>query len=201
MSEATRRVETDFDAERARRLYEEYAYVLDYLPTGRRSPDAHRHIASPTVQLVGEDYFTLLEAETRPNTPIEAQEKVNVGKEAREKIERILGRISYEELTATAKAELPVVVEKIVQNNEQRFVDFLNKAPALTPRMHSLELLPGIGKKSMWQIIDQRERKAFSSFKDVQARTPLNDAVKTIARRIVEELGEESKYRLFTRTA
>lgn len=47
------------------RLYEEYAYVLDYLQYGRPATDKPRHLALPTVQVIGESYFTLLEAEVR----------------------------------------------------------------------------------------------------------------------------------------
>jgi putative nucleotide binding protein len=65
--------------------------------------------------------------------------------------------------------------------------------------MHSLELLPGIGKKTMWQIINTRESKPFENFTDIQSRTGISDPVKIIARRIIEELTGESKYRLFIR--
>jgi len=182
-----------------KRLYEEYAYVLDFLPTGRSSPDRLRHVAAPTIQVLGEDYFTLLEAELKLGCSVETQERIYVGKERREKVDRIIGRISYEELTASAKAELPVVLEKLTENQEKKFVDFFNRAQAVTSRMHALEILPGIGKKSMWQIVNQRERKPFDSFADIQARAGLAYPAKTIAKRIIEELSEESKYRLFTR--
>jgi len=88
----------------------------------------------------------------------------------------------------------------LTKNQEQRFLDFFNQAQAVTPRMHALELLPGIGKKSMWQIVNERERKPFISFKDIRERAGVSDPIKIIARRILEELSQESKYRLFTRT-
>ncbi len=201
MINSTRPAQTSVDAERSKRLYEEYAYVLDFLPTGRHSGDRLRHVVAPTVQVVGEDYFTLLEAELRPGLSVELHERINVGKDSRQKIDRVIGRISYAELTASAKAELPVVLEEMIQKQEPRFVDFLNKVQPLTPRMHSLELLPGVGKKSMWQLVDQRERKPFTSFRDILRRTPLGDPASKIARRIVEELEEQPKYRLFTRAA
>jgi len=198
-------IQTDRPPERgtglevSKRLYEEYAYVLDFLPTGRSSPDRPRHMAAPMIQVLGEEYFTLLEAELKPEVSVETQERIYVGKERREKVDRIIGRISYEELTASAKAELPVVLEKLIENQEKRFVDFFNKAQAVTQRMHALEILPGIGKKSMWQIVNERERKPFESFTDIQKRTSLAYPAKTIAKRIIEELSGESKYRLFTR--
>jgi putative nucleotide binding protein len=65
--------------------------------------------------------------------------------------------------------------------------------------MHALELLPGIGKKSMWQIINARERKPFTSFKDIQDRTSVGDPIKVIAKRILDELTGGEKYRIFSR--
>lgn len=181
------------------RLYEEYAYVLDFLQFGRPGTDKPRHLALPTVQVIGETYFTLLEAEIRTGTQGILHERVYIGKERREKINRIIGRISYNDLTANAKAELLPVLEDLIANQEQRFVSFFNNSQAITPRMHALELLPGIGKKSMWQIINAREKKPFTSFKDVHERTNVGDPVKVVAKRILDELGGEEKYRVFSR--
>jgi putative nucleotide binding protein len=65
--------------------------------------------------------------------------------------------------------------------------------------MHALELVPGIGKKYMWQLINEREKKPFESFADLQKRTELPNPVKLITKRVMEELEGDSKYRLFTR--
>lgn len=182
-----------------KRTYEEHAYVLDYLPTGRNTYDRHRHMAAPTVQVVGEDHFTLLDLELKPGVDVALHERLYVGKDKRDKVERIIGRINYDELTATAKVELPVMVEELVKKRESHFVDFFNRSQPITPRMHAVELLPGIGKKSMWHIIDTREKKPFESFTDIQARAGVPAPAKTISRRIIEELTGESKYRLFIR--
>ena len=181
------------------RLYEEYAYVLDYLQFGRPATDKPRHLALPTVQVIGETYFTLLEAEVRVGIQVSLHERVYIGKDRREKINRIIGRIGYNDLTANAKAELLPVLEELIANQEQRFVSFFNNSQAITPRMHALELLPGIGKKSMWQIINARERKPFTDFKDIQARTSVGDPIKVIAKRILDELTGGEKYRIFSR--
>jgi putative nucleotide binding protein len=66
--------------------------------------------------------------------------------------------------------------------------------------MHSLELLPGVGKKSMWTIVNLREKKPFTNYKDIQDRTGLTDVPKIISKRIMEELSTDAKYRIFTRT-
>ena len=119
----------------------------------------------------------------------------------RTKIEKIKGRINYEELTATAHGELPYVILDIVHNNEVRFVKFFNEANAISTRYHSLELLPGLGKKMMLEIVDTRKISPFGSFKDMQERIGfLRSPDKLIAKRIELELTDpEQKYRLFTR--
>jgi len=182
-----------------RHVYEEYAYVLDYLPHGRTS-ERSRHLAVPTVQIMGEQHFTLLEAELKVGATVVVHERIYIGRERREKVDRIISRISYEQLTASAKAELVPLVEELVKTHEKRFVDFFNNSLPVTPRMHSLELLPGIGKKSMWAIVNLREKKPFTGYKDIQDRTGLTDIPRILSKRVMEELSAESKYRLFTRT-
>lgn len=183
--------------------YEEYAYVLDFLPRGRPSSMPTQrpgYRAGALVQLVGEEYFTLLEATVRENATLKPYDRVYVGKESREEVTYIIGRIGYQELTASAKMELPGVIESIVMNRERWFINFFNTVQAITPRMHTLELIPGIGKKYMWQIINERERKPFQSFADLQQRVSIPNPAKLIAKRVIEELEGESKYRLFTRS-
>jgi putative nucleotide binding protein len=178
--------------------YEEHAYVLDFLPHGRAGTRPG-YRAGATVQVIGEDFFTLLEAIAKEGLVLKPLDRVYVGKEKRDEITYIIGRVGFDELTGSAKMELPSVLEKIVLTRERWFVNFFNTAQAITPRMHSMELIPGIGKKYMWQIINERERKPFESFEDLKTRTEIPDPAKLIAKRIIEELAGESKYRLFTR--
>jgi predicted nucleic acid-binding OB-fold protein len=51
----------------------------------------------------------------------------------------------------------------------------------------------------MWQIINAREKKIFANFKDITERTSIGDPAKVIAKRILDELGGEEKYRIFSR--
>ncbi len=182
-----------------RHVYEEYAYVLDYLPYGRSS-DKSRHLVVPTVQIMGEQFFTLLEAELKVGATVVVEERIYIGRDRREKVDRIISRINYDQLTANAKAEIVPLIDGLVKKQDKRFVDFFNNSQPVTPRMHSLEQLPGIGKKSMWTIINAREKKPFTSYKEIQDRTGLTDVQKIITKRILEELSSETKYRLFTRT-
>ena len=151
------------------------------------------------IQMIGEEYFTLLEASPKRDADYNIRDRIYVGKGDRALVGHILGRINYDDLTSAAKAELPPVVEEIVQSNEQRFIEFINNSPSLTPRMHSLELIPGIGKRIMFQILELRERHPFRSYEDLKDRVSLTDPVKLIARRVLEELSTEQKYYLFVR--
>jgi len=178
--------------------YERYAYVLDYLPHGRLGARPGFR-AGALVQVVGEDYFTLLEAIVKEGLVLKSYDRVYVGKDPREEITYIIGRIGYDELTTNAKMELPSVVERVVMNRKNWFVNFFNTAQPITPRMHTLELIPGIGKKYMWQILNEREKSRFKDFADLQQRANIPSPHKLVTKRILEELAGESKYRLFTR--
>lgn len=184
---------------REQKKYEEYAYVLDYLPHGRPGAPRSSHSATGVIQLIGEDYFTLLEATPKRDAEYNIHDRIFVGKGDRALVGHILGRVTYDELTSAAKAELLFVIEEIVKNKEKRFVEFVNNSQSLTPRMHSLELIPGIGKRLMFQIIDLRERYPFESFEDLKKRANLTDPVKLISRSVLKELSEEEKYYIFTR--
>ena len=182
------------------RRFEEFARVLDFLPGGKPEFGRSTYRAEPMLQLIGETYFTLLEAVARYRIMLKPHERVYVGKDhQREKVRHILGRVSYSDLTSASKVELLSVVEEIVKDYEDRFVSFFNNAHPLTPRMHALELLPGIGKRYMIEILNAREKKVFESYEELQKRTGVPDPTKLVARRIVEELAEDAKYRIFTR--
>ena len=184
------------------RKFEDYAYILDYMAHGKMGVTRQAFKTEPLVQIIGESYFTLLEATPRSGVVISLLDRVYIGKELpRDKISHIAGRVSYDDLSSTARGELPIVVENIVKKNEEQFVRFFNTAQPITQRMHSLELIPGIGKKYTWTILEAREKKSFESFEDIKSRIGLPDPVKLITRRVLEELSEtEPKYRLFTRS-
>ena len=101
-------------------------------------------------------------------------------------------------LTVTAKSELRYIIKDLVHKNEKRFIEFFNNAQPLTTRMHQLELLPGLGKKHMWEIINARDEKPFESFDDIKKRVKLMpDPEKIVVKRIEEELSGKEKHRLF----
>jgi putative nucleotide binding protein len=129
----------------------------------------------------------------------EAGERLYIGREGRDKVLSVLGRLEYSNISQSAKNELTNIVEKIVVTNERRFVDFINAAQPVTPRIHALELIPGIGKTYMMTMIKERDKKKFESLADVQNRVGLRDPIKLIAKRIIEEITGEARMNLFVR--
>jgi putative nucleotide binding protein len=180
--------------------YEDRGIVLDFLPQGKADDPRPIHLREQLAQVLGDTFFTLLEVVPKEGVTLTPHERVAIGKEQRDKVDRVKHRVSYGELTAAAKAELPSAVEKLINENPDRFLDFFNKAPPITTRFHQLELLPGIGKKLMWAIIEERKKGPFKSFQDLEKRVKgLSDAKKMITKRVVMELEGVDKYRAFVR--
>jgi len=175
---------------------EDHALVLDYLPIGN-SGEARKE---PIIQVIGEHYFTLLEIVVTPGKSFAPLEKVYIGKGERQNIAQIRGRINYDKLTSTAQREIDDAVRQIVKAREAEFVAFLNRAGSINIRAHSLELLPGIGKKYLEEILKQRELKPFESFADVSTRiSHLGDPTEIFVSRIREELKGNEKYFMFSK--
>ncbi len=181
----------------AEKRYEEFAYVLDFIPRGRSSIIKGREGA--IVQALGEERLTLLELLAAENQDFETGEKLRIGREGRAKIVSVFGKLAYEDLTSEAKAELLNVCEIIVKNNEARYVAYFNELQPLTPRLHGLELIPGIGKTFMKTLIELREKQPFVSFEDIQSRVGLREPAKLVAKRIAEELSGASRVNIFVK--
>lgn len=175
-------------------MKEEYAIILEYLPNGY--PLEKRMM--PIAQAVGEQNLTLLELVPRRGVTLTVGDRVYIGEGKRDEVYYILGRLKREKLTESAKSQLQEVVSKIVKDNEPRFVNFFNTADAINKRLHQIELLPGLGKKHMQEILKQREEKPFESFEEMKKRVQnLPDPMKAVEKRILEELTEMERYNLF----
>jgi putative nucleotide binding protein len=181
----------------AEKRYEEFAYVLDFIPRGKSSIIKGRE--GPIVQTLGEERLTLLELLAVENQDFDTGEKLRIGREGRAKILSVFGKLAFEDLTAEARAQLLSVCEIIVKNNEARYVAYFNELQPLTPRLHGLELIPGIGKTFMKTIIELREKQPFTSFDDIQNRAGLREPAKLVAKRIAEELSGASRINILVK--
>lgn len=182
------------------RKREEDAIVLDFLQHGYPFDKRPSHVKTPIAQALGTLNFSLLELVPRKDVFLQPLERCYVGDAKREKIHHVNGKISYRKLTQTAKSELIHTLKLMIAEQEPRFIEFFNKAQPLNLRVHSLELLPGIGKKHMREIIDAREDKDFESFEDLHTRVKsIGDPIIKLADRIEAEIEGLEKLNMFVR--
>ena len=179
------------------RKYEEYAYVLDHKSRGKSTTVRGR--TGVIVIALGEERLTLLEILGAEDSTFDVGERVYIGKEGRTKVQSVLGKMDYGKTPESAKNEILNVVELIVTTNEKKFVDYINNAQPLTPRVHALELIPGIGKTYMNVIIKERENEKFQSYDDIEKRTGLKEPIKHLTKRIIEEITGDVRMNLFVK--
>jgi putative nucleotide binding protein len=178
---------------------EEYARVLDYLPHGH--PDSRRFKREPVVLGLGEQEFKLLELVPKEDCNITMGDRLYIGKDPdrRSEIQHVKRRIGFEELTSSAQSELPYAIAAIIEDDMPRFIRMFNEAGPISTRYHTLELLPGLGKKTLINILDERKVRPFNDFADLEERvTALHQPQKLIVKRIENEIADTSqKYKIF----
>ncbi|OYT35499.1 MAG: DNA-binding protein [Candidatus Aenigmarchaeota archaeon ex4484_52] len=176
-------------------MREEYAMIIDIIKS------AYDTNTGQIVHLVGDNNFNLLEAVSLPNVSIKIQEKVYIGFGKRNKIKTIKNIINHSKLSSFAQEELENSIERIIEEKQDFFIDFINNMRPLTKKKHQCELLPGIGKKYMWNVINERKKSKFINFDDFNKRVSLGiDIKKSIKKRILEELKNNNiKWRLFNK--
>jgi len=179
------------------RKYEEHAYVLDF--KSRSKSTTVRGRTGIIVIAIGEERLTLLEILGIENSTFDIGERIYIGKEGRTKVQSVLGKMDPKKISESIKNEIPTIIESIVTKNEKKFVDYINNAQPLTPRTHSLELIPGIGKTYMNIIIKEREKNPFESFYDIEKRTGLKEPIKHLSQRIIEEVLGETRMNIFVK--
>jgi len=178
---------------------EDYAYVLDVLTEGRLD-SKRRFRREPVVYGLGIEEFKIFDMKPVPGAAINIGDRSYIGKETEERtqIDHVRARVNYKELTHTAQSELGFVLDEIVRENEEKFIQFYNHAGPISRRYHSLELIPGLGKKTMNLIVKNRP---YTSFREMEEKIPnFRNPEKYISHRIENEIKEsDQKYRLFVR--
>src|SRR3989344_4888772 len=173
---------------------DEWGIVLEFLAKGHIGMQR----SQPVAQVLGDKYFSLLEVIIREGSTVATGERLYIGDKKRDKVKYIQGRIGMENLLSAAKEELPKSIETVVDKNPEQFIQFFNESGPLTTRMHQLELLPGIGKKHLWKVLEERKVEKFKSFEDIKNRVPMiPDPRKMIVKRIEAELENKDRYYLF----
>jgi len=175
--------------------------ILDLLMHGHPEEDKPSWAKTPIAQVLTFPDFVLYEVKVNKNSIIEVQEQKTYEEFLNEdKLKEVLKKIDYNDLTNTSKALIQSILEKEVLKYEEEFINFFNNSTSITPRMHALKLLPGVGQKHMWEILETRERQKFGTFQDIADRTSISNPTKLIAQRIIKELQRDAKYYLFSKT-
>ena len=175
--------------------------ILDLLIHGHLEENKPSWAKKPIAQVLTFPDFVLYEVRINKNSDLQVQEQKTYEEFISEnKLREVLNKIDYNKLTSTSKALIQPILEKEVVKLEEEFINFFNNSTSITPRMHALKLLPGIGQKHMWEILETRERQKFVTFQDISDRTSISAPAKLIAQRIVKELQRDVKYYLFSKT-
>ncbi|NPA86328.1 MAG: DUF655 domain-containing protein [bacterium] len=179
--------------ERQKEVKDEYGIVIDYIAPGITSN------GEPIAIVVGEKTFSILEVVLREGEFVAIQDRLYIGPGKRDKVRFIRRRLRLSDISESAKAELEYAIKEIIKQREQEFVEFFNKAKPITPRRHELELIPGIGKRLMQRILEEREKEPFKSFEDIEKRTGIKNVADALAKRIIIELMGKDKHYLFVK--
>jgi putative nucleotide binding protein len=172
-------------------------YILDILEHGHIKDG--RSGQFPLIQAIECPEFNLFELSYKREADIKLQDKIVLGPDS--VVGKVRQRLKYQQLTQTSKDLLSSTLELHVEDSEQYYLEFLNTAGPITTKRHKLSLLPGVGQKLLWEIIEQRNKVPFKSYVDFDERIKSIHNVKTlIAKRILNELiDDESKHYLFVK--
>ena len=170
---------------RGEKKYEEYAYILDYLPHGRLGK-------GELIQLIGESYFTLLDASINKESNFEIGDRIFIGRNDRKLVKKILGRIPFWELSLKSSKNLPTTILKILPKKEKLIVDLFNYSPSISQGTHTLERI-GLTKTCLFRVLNERKKGYFKSIFDISRRTGIRYEIliDLLLERVLYELAGE----------
>ena len=110
----------------------------------------------------------------------------------RDVIQDILGFARIRDLSNSASAELPIVIQQIIEDSPDVFVQqFFNRAGNLSLKMHAFELLSGVGNKKALEMVASRGRAGWENFTQLNEDCGIN-ASELLAKRFVSEIEDRS---------
>lgn len=171
------------------------AFVIDFYPQGKSLSRQNWDAYDPLAVVISLDSLDFFDVSFSKECSIQVGQLIDLSK-LKGTVKRIT-KISYNELSDSAIECLPSIIKEIVVTTEKRFIRFLNESRPLTTQMHQLQLLPGIGNKRLWQILEARKKKPFSSFEDFMERAGISDPSSLFINRILQEIEGSEKYTLF----
>lgn len=169
--------------------------VIDFYPQGKSLSHRRSEDYNPLAVVVTVDRFEFFDIILIIESKVLVSDNLLLTP-TNKKILRV-NQLHFNQLSSSALKKLPVTIKNIVAKFESHYVTFLNQAHPLTTQMHQLQLLPGIGQKRLWSILEARKSKNFTSFSDFTGRTSISDPTSLFSNRILLELEGSQKYYLF----
>ncbi len=177
---------------------EEYGIVIEFFPFGIPNSGKNKPIAMLLVDDLTD--LSLLWAIPKYNVTLSRGQRVYIGFGKRDEIGSVVGKADPSVLSEDSMQFLREKVREMVNNNEKYFIDILNRLGPVNIRLNAFELIPGIGRKLVEKIMEERNKSLFTSYEDFNKRTgaPFNIAEK-IVERIIDEFSNKDKYKIFTK--
>ena len=125
-------------------------------------------------------------------TPLHTTARVYIGtdSQAREHIDQVLGMTNLGRVANHVKADLPLVIQIFIEENEQHFIKaFFNVAGNMSLKQHAFELLSGVGNKKAMQMVEARGSSGFETLSALNEACNI-DAGELLAKRFLAELDD-----------
>ncbi|MDA9254562.1 DUF655 domain-containing protein [Candidatus Poseidoniaceae archaeon] len=107
-------------------------------------------------------------------------------------IAQVLGMTNLGRLANHIRADLPLVVQIFIEENEKHFIAaFFNVAGNMSLKQHAFELLQGVGNKKAMQMVEARGSSGFESLAGLNEACNI-DAGELLAKRFLSELDDRN---------
>jgi len=144
---------------------------------------------------VSEGKLLLCRLKPKPQvSPLLTTARVYIGtdEKQREHIDSVLGMTNLGRVANHVKADLPLVVQIFIEENEHHFISaFFNVAGNMSLKQHAFELLSGVGNKKAMQMVEARGSSGFESLAALNEACNI-DAGELLAKRFLSEIEDRN---------
>ncbi|MAZ42883.1 MAG: hypothetical protein CMB19_02955 [Euryarchaeota archaeon] len=152
-------------------------------------------VTDNVIVAISEEKMLLCRLEPKPGVdPLLTTSRVYIGTDASKRVNigRVLGMTNLGRVANHVKADLPLVIQIFIEENEKHFIDtFFNRAGNMSLKQHSFELLPGVGNKKALQMVDARGSSGFETLAALNEACNI-DAADLLAKRFHTELEDRN---------
>ena len=152
-------------------------------------------VTDNVIVAISEEKMLLCRLEPKPGVdPLLTTSRVYIGTDASKRVNigRVLGMTNLGRVANHVKADLPLVIQIFIEENEKHFIDtFFTRAGNMSLKQHSFELLPGVGNKKALQMVDARGSSGFETLAALNEACNI-DAADLLAKRFHTELEDRN---------